>query len=60
MDGLSARARMAARQWRRAAIGEADAASRRDGDETTVVKIHSGNGSTMKWIAALLPASTRL
>src|SRR5271169_2360143 len=30
------------------------------GDETTVVKMHSGNGSTMKWIAARLPVSTRL
>ena len=30
------------------------------GDETTVVKIHSGNESMMKWIAARLPASTRL
>src|SRR4030081_2750354 len=30
------------------------------GDEATVVKMHSGNGSTMKWIAARLPASTRL
>ena len=30
------------------------------GDETTVVKTHSGNGSTKKWIAGRLPASTRL
>jgi hypothetical protein len=29
-------------------------------DETTVVKMHSCNGSTTKWIAARLPASTRL
>ena len=30
------------------------------GNETAVVKMHSGNGSTTKWIAVRLLASTRL
>ena len=45
--------------YRAEALGGPTTYSDSYGDETTVVKITAGMGSTMKWIAARLPASTR-